>query len=62
MTKDYKEINLIKFHEEFQTEEDCQKELIKLRRSDGFLCSRCKETAMIYQSDIFTSVMNVGIG
>lgn len=42
MTKDYKEINLIKFHEEFQTEEDCQKKLIKLRWSDGFLCSHCK--------------------
>lgn len=47
MTKDYKEINLIKFHEEFQTEEDCQKKLIKLRWSDGFLCSHCKEKRLL---------------
>ena len=38
----------IKFHEEFQTEEDCQKKLIKLRWSDGFLCSHCKGKRLLW--------------
>ena len=42
MTKGYKEINLIKFQEKFQTEEDCQERLIELRWPDGFICPRCK--------------------
>ncbi|TWU50410.1 hypothetical protein B188_28420 [Candidatus Brocadiaceae bacterium B188] len=31
MVKDYKEASHIKFLENFQTEEDCQKRLIELR-------------------------------
>lgn len=42
MVKDYKETSLIKFQENFQTEEDCQKRLIELRWSDGFVCPHCE--------------------
>jgi len=43
VVKDYKETSLIKFQENFQTEEDCQKRLFELRWPDGFVCPHCEE-------------------
>jgi len=41
MNKPYQDINLLDFQKKFQTEEDCEKHLFKLRWPEGFICPRC---------------------
>jgi len=41
MNKPYQEISLLEFHTKYQTEEDCEKRLFKLRWPQGFACPSC---------------------
>src|SRR5574337_689119 len=41
MNKPYQEISLLEFQTRYQTEEDCEKRLFKLRWPQGFACPSC---------------------
>ena len=41
MNKPYQEISLLEFQTKYQTEEDCEKRLFKLRWPQGFACPIC---------------------
>lgn len=42
MSKNYEDLNLLKFQAKYKTEEDCRQKLRELKWPNGFECPRCK--------------------